>query len=391
MRKLLVLLVAAAFVFTMALPAMAAGEKKVDLYGSVRVMTYIYDTDKENNGTNFDDSDLIWALDEGSSRFGARFSAGDIGANVEIRPRDKNTGASPSNGADSLLRQWNATWNFGQGTLLVGQAYTPSFHPICNECLVGGGGVLDGYGDNGVSVRGNGLQVWFPIKAVNGMLKIAALNPADDTAAIGVAGFGAAYASNIDQSLPQIEAGLSMAFGPLDVYLRGLYKTFDSVNTATNEDVSVDTWLLGIDATYSMGPFYAKGLFYTAQNLYEMSSAGAPPQNWVWAPEAFVGTSVEDVDHYGWFAVVGFKFNDKVAFEGGYGQKHTEQNRTASLIEYKDETSAIVFFLPITVAKGFTVTPEVLIADQGEQEIAGVKQGDRGKKTYYGLYWRIDF
>ncbi|MCJ7593615.1 MAG: hypothetical protein MUO52_02445, partial [Desulfobacterales bacterium] len=114
MRKLLVLLVAAAFVFTMALPAMAA-DKSVDLYGSVRVQTYILDADKENNGTAFDDSDLVWSLDDGSSRFGARFKAGDIGANVEIRPRAR--AANSTDGSQGLLRQWHATWNFGSGTL----------------------------------------------------------------------------------------------------------------------------------------------------------------------------------------------------------------------------------------------------------------------------------
>jgi len=365
---------------------MAADEKKVELYGSVRVQTYITDADKETTGTAFDDSDLTWSLDEGSSRFGARFQAGDIGANVEIRPRDKESVIS-ADGSTNLLRQWNATWNFGSGTLLIGQAYTPTFHPICNECMLGGGGVLDGYGDNGVSVRQAGIQVWFPIKGVNGMLKLAALNPAEDSTKITVPGW---VATDTDTKLPQLEAALSMAFGPLDVYLRGLYKTFDTVNTTTNDDVSSDTWLLGIDAGYAMGPFYVKALMYTAQNLYNMSSAGGPQGTWVWAPQAFTGTTVEDVDNWGWFAVAGFKFSDKVSFEAGYGQKFAEQNQAAG-VKYEDETSAIVFFLPITVAKGFTITPEILIADQGNQTIGGVEQGDRGKKTYYGLYWRIDF
>lgn len=380
MRKLIVLLVAAAFVFTMALPAMAADEKKVDLYGSIRVQTYMADFDKESfvPARNFDDKDLIWSLDDGSSRFGARFQAGAIGANVEIRPR-----------SDANQRQWNATWNFGPGTFLMGWAYTPTFHPICNECLVGGGGILDGYGDLGGSVRQDGLQVWFPIKGINGMLKFAALNPATDTTNIDVAGFAGGTSGETDTSLPQLEASLSMAFGPLDLYLRGGYKTYDAVDTTTNVDVSVDSWLLGIDGTFSMGPFYAKGLLYTAQNMATYGSSGAPAANWVFAPEAFTGTEIEDVDNWGWFAVVGFKFSDKVSFEAGYGQKWTEQTRAG--LKHEDETSAIVFFLPITVAKGFTITPEVLIGDQGEREIEGVSQGDRGKKKYYGLYWRIDF
>jgi len=392
MRKLLVLLVAAAFVFTMALPAMAADEKKVELYGSVRVMTYITDFDKENSGVNFDDSDLVWTLDDGSSRFGARFKAGDIGANVELRPRFRASNGTSTDGSTGMLRQWHATWNFGAGTLLLGQAYGPTFRPICNECLIGGGGFLDGYGDMGGSVREPGMQVWFPIKGLNGMLKLAALSPAEDSnPVVGDIASWAGAGTDTDFTLPQLEASLSMAFGPLDVGFRGLYKTFDFVNTDTDQDVSIDTYLLGIDVAYSMGPFYVKGLAYMAQNLYYMSSAGAPQVNWIYKPASFVATGIdlEDVDNTGWTVAAGFKFSDKVSFEASYGMKMAEQDRLG--VDYERDTSALTFLLPITIAKGFTMTPEVVLTDEGEEEIAGVGQGDRGNRAYYGIYWRIDF
>lgn len=415
MRKLLVLLVAAAFVFTMALPAMAA-EKKVDLYGSVRVQTYIQSLDKENNGTLYDDTDLRWSLDDGSSRFGARFQAGDLGANVEIRPRDQN--ANSYGGSTNLLRQWYGTWNFGQGTLVVGQTWDPTFHPICNECLVGGGGILDGYGDMGGRVRQGGLQAWFPLKAINGMFKLALTEPTTTRKPAGAAVQGlpnalilmpggyygpatatqaaipAAY-TDTDTTIPAITASLAGAFGPLDVMVRGGYNTFDIVNGTNDQDQSIDSWLFALDFTYSTGPFYLKGLGYVGQNLAAFGGhAPNGPGTFGFSPALFLDTAgaaqVEDTDNNGFFGVVGFKFNDKVAIEFGYGQRNAEQDNPLLNVTNEDEKSAWVVFVPITVAKGFTITPELLFTDEGDLTVNNITQ-DRGNQVRYGLYWRIDF
>ena len=115
MRKLSVVFVALALVVGFSVNAMAAQAlfysekerlataptKELEVYGSVRIGTYWITGDKESNsagpnsatsylrqGQNFDDADLLWTLDEGSTRFGVRFKSGKIGANVEIRPRD---------------------------------------------------------------------------------------------------------------------------------------------------------------------------------------------------------------------------------------------------------------------------------------------------------------
>jgi len=419
MKKLLVLLIAAAFVFTMALPAMAA-EKSVDLYGSVRVQTFITDTDKENNGTLYDDSGLTWGLDDGSSRLGARFKAGDMGANVEIRPRDQN--ATSYGGSTNLLRHWYGTWNFGQGTLVVGQTWTPTFSPICNECLVGGGGILDGYGDMGGSVRQPGLQAWFPVKAVNGMFKLALLEPTTTRKAAGgsVQGLPTALVltpagnaagvlgpatpaqgaipaafTDTDTTIPAIEASFAGAFGALDWMVRGGYNTYEIVDGTTNQDQSIDSWLFGVNFTYSTGPFYVKGLGYVGQNLAAFGSH-APNSNGTFgfSPSLYLDTAgapqVEDTDNSGYFGVVGFKFSDKVSLELGYGQRTAEQDNPLLNVTNKDEKSAWVVFLPVTVAKGFTITPEILFTNEGDLTVNNVTQ-DRGNTTRYGLYWRIDF
>jgi hypothetical protein len=46
--------------------------------------------------------------------------------------------------------------------------------------------------------------------------------------------------------------------------------------------------------------------------------------------------------------------------------------------------------MPIQVAKGFSITPEIGVLDDGDDEVAGVST-DEGKRTYFGAYWMISF
>jgi len=56
------------------------------------------------------------------------------------------------------------------------------------------------------------------------------------------------------------------------------------------------------------------------------------------------------------------------------------------------EISNSVYYIqmPITLAKGVTVTPEVGRFDEKEYVVDG-QTVDDGNAFYYGAYWRIDF
>ena len=54
------------------------------------------------------------------------------------------------------------------------------------------------------------------------------------------------------------------------------------------------------------------------------------------------------------------------------------------------DASIVYAILPIKLAKGLTLTPEVAFTDQGELK-AGSTTTDRGNRSFYGFYWRIDF
>jgi hypothetical protein len=460
MRKLSVVFVALALVVGFSVNAMAAQAlfysekerlataptKELEVYGSVRFGTYWFTGDKEQNnaavsstryqlsGQNFDDSDLLWTIDEGSTRFGVRFKSGKVGANVEIRPRDNQTGGE-RNSSNGLMRHWYGSYDMGFGTVLFGQTWTPTFNPICNECLLGGGGFLDGFGDFGGSARRPGIQMHMPIKSVNGLLKLAALEPswrATGTAAganapawsglpqittttpyLGAGqlnpnpqlrGLGAATASytQVDVTIPMLEASLSAAFGPTTWTLVGGYGSFDVKSTATDQSESIDTYVLGLDGTYGMGPFYLRGKFYYGQNLAALGTqAPSSNSNFGFLPAVYQNAAgavgVEDVENWGWFGVIGFKFNDMISLEAGYGERHAKMDDPlVSGFTNEDTHRGWTVFMPISITPAFVITPEILYADYDELSTVGpdgLTRGtvDRGKAMAFGIYWRIDF
>jgi len=93
MRKLFILVGVVLLAVAFTVPARA----EVNFYGHIRFLTYMQDMSKEATGTNFEDTNLIWRMDDGDSRFGARFKNGDFSAIVELRPR-----------SDTLERLWEA-------------------------------------------------------------------------------------------------------------------------------------------------------------------------------------------------------------------------------------------------------------------------------------------
>jgi hypothetical protein len=163
----------------------------------------------------------------------------------------------------------------------------------------------------------------------------------------------------------------------------------DFVNAATNLEESVDSWVAAADAMYSFGPFYVRGLGYVAQNLTTYG-AGAPAVALGLFPTQFVGTSFADVDNWGFFGVAGFKFNDMIAVEAGWGTRNSERDAAIAGLKDEDNASAFVLFVPISITPAHVITPEILLTDEGDFTINGVAF-DRGKKLFYGIYWRIDF
>jgi len=368
MKKTLISIFAIALMLALTMPA-AADVGDISLYGNVRMSTFYLDRSKEQAPAPnlFDDKDLVWELDRSSSRFGVKFKKDSIGARVEIRPKD-----------GSYVRHWHAYWNFGAGTLVVGQAYTPTGEVNIASCCIEGGYSGD-YGDTAGSSRQPLLELQFPIGA--GKLRLAAIEPNTLDA-----GSVVAAATDTDTTLPKIEASFDLAFGPAAITLFGGYNTYDEVVTATDKDYSLDGYLFGGNIRFSQGPFYIKGIIWTAQNEKEYGLDNPAGFN---ASYDAASDSVTDVDTMGYFAVVGFKMSDKVTWELGYGAVKHERDRPGFLSD-KDESAYYYLSVPIKVAKNVTITPEIGKLDEKDRVVNGVST-EEGDSVYYGAYWRINF
>jgi len=345
MRKLLILVSAVALVVAFTVPAAA----DVSFYGNVRMSSFWESFDPDVAGVD-STSDLLWDLDAGSSRFGAKFKDGDVGANVEIRPV-----------STSIFRQWNGTWDFGGGTLLIGQAWSELFS--CVSSSVCEGGFSGGRGDTFGSLR-------IPQIAVHlGSLHIATATPTKANLLGG----------NSTATIPKIEASYGLKAGPAAIKIYGgMNSSEEEVGTVTYDYSSM---LLGANAKIGFGAGTVGVNLYMANNPGLYGEVGSTAM-----ANTITGTEVDDVDTLGFLVDFSYKLSPTMSIFAGYGQAVHELDTPGT----NEKTATYMYVgLPIELAKGVSITPEIAITsdeyDQGQPTVAAPST------TYYGAYWFIAF
>ena len=346
MKKLFILIAAVAFVAAYTVPVMAAAEW--NFYGSARMSTF-YDTyNEEASATGYDDSDLTWGL-QGNSRIGARVKAGDIGGGFEY-----GTGVN--------VRLLYGTWNFGGGEILVGQHYTPiNFFP--SNQVWGSDNDLLPYG--GIYA---GRRPMIQVSAAG--FKFAAVQPftGDVTGSV-----------NTDTSVPRLEVTYAAKLGPVTLTPMVGWNKYDEVDALDN-GTSITSYIYGFEVGANFGPVYIKGNYFGGLNLGQFGMWEEGNSN---AGFNAVTGEVLDNESQGWLAVVGFKVNDVIAFEAGYGTvAHSRDDFVAD-----DDTASMYVQATINIAKGFFIVPEIGVVDFKDSS-TGI---DQGKLTYFGAKWQINF
>lgn len=349
MKKLVVMIAALALVATSALTAAAADW---NFYGSARVSTFYQGL--EANVGNAPDVDNYKQALQGNSR---------IGANVKVS--DELTGRFEYGTGVNTRILWGE-WNFGAGSLGVGRHYTPLDMFYSNQVFGDDTGLLN---TGGVySGRLDMLQLTF------GGFKIAAIAPNN---VIGLGGFGT------ETTFPLIEAKYSMKYDNFSFNLAGGYQTYDVINTPSG-DQSVDSWVAAFGAKAHFGAFALGGNVYTGQNAGHIiairtdgSGAFAGDGRASWD-----GVNVQDNDAWGYLLVAEFKINDMLGLEAGYGYAEVE---TLGGAGSDDEVQAYYLNMPITLAPGVAVIPEIGRID-GKDNWPG-----QSELTYFGAKWQINF
>ncbi len=342
MKKLIVLIAA------MALVATSAYAAEWNFYGSARVSTFWNEIETTAVPAVADVDAFTEAL-QGNSRIGARVKVSD-----ELTGRFEY-GSGPN------LRLLYGEWNFGGGSFLVGQTYTPLNMFYSNQVygsdsdLLGWGGVYSG--------RQAVLQLKY------GAFKVA-LTPVN-TATDGTFGAGA----TTEVQMPALEASYGLKMGNFAIALAGGYQTFE-ITPAPAVTYDIDSYVIALGASVNLGAFYINGDIYTGQNV----------SNLIWADAAgggvragLAGTTVLDNDAIGYLLVIGGKINDMFSVEFGYAGLSAELD--GALID--EDSESYYAQATIHMAPGVFVVPEIGVIDHD-----GTLDN---QETYFGAKWQINF
>jgi hypothetical protein len=364
MKKLIVVLA----IIALAAPAMA----EVNLYGSARMWTYSATVSKEAAASGYEDTDTVWMIGP-FSRFGATFKNGDVGGKFEMDGR-MTASKSASSVGSTRIRHLYGTWNFGAGEMLVGQTWPITDQPV-----------------SGLQYSGDGLQSFGGVGAVDaripqirftfGNFMFGFLSP-DVYAGLS----GAAAYTDTDATLPKIEAAFDLPLGDVGkLSFSAGYQTYDMENQAADQSESITSYLLAVRGKFNFGPAYVNAIVDWSQNP---TNYGEAMGSGVDGAAVWDGTSVKDYTVLGFAVAVGFKINDMIGLEAGYGMDTGELDVSGGT--YEQDHSAYYFQVPITLAPGVRVVPEFVKFDYGTTDINGTETDD-GSSTAIGAVWYISF
>lgn len=361
MKKLFVILTAIALVGAFTATAMAADW---GFYGSSRMATFYTSTelnDAAPAGVDDSDAGLTWAQ-QGNSR---------IGANVSVN--DNLTGRFEYGTGVNLRILW-AEYDFGGWKMGLGQHYTPVHAWVSSQVFGEDAGLLDTggiYGSRKDMVR---------FTMVGGALKLAFIETN-----IGSTG----GAADTDVILPKIEARFDLPLGDTGrLAFMGGFNSYSIQDAAGDNDETVNSYILGIMGAHNFGAMYFNWDAFWATNYGEY---GLGNEWFLAAPQSYANInadlSVDDSTTYGALAAFGMGFSDMMSMELGIGYRVDDNEDLAATIEDPDNILSMYFQLPITVAAGFSIVPEVGYY-MGMDDGVG---GDDPDIMYLGAKWQMNF
>jgi hypothetical protein len=369
-------LMAISLVCVFTVPAMADADW--DFYGSARMATFRENTDV---AANKDQSLTDWDL-QGNARIGAR-----------VKMNDNGIGGRFEYGSGPNLRLLYGTWNFGPGTILVGQDYTPTTFWPSNQVwgsdndLIGAGDPYDGRQPQiALKVAGFELALIKPntsdippgYTVTEPSVSVVTINGVD----YNVVSQAPQQTGSVETTFPKIAANYK--FKTDMFYVNGFagYNSF-IIENRYGRDETFNSGLLGVNFGVTPGPFYFKSTLYYAMNPveYGLLDLGSAISVRV-AFDNAGNTTVDDVKSWGILGVVGFAINDMLSLEAGWGMTEYELDvsGSSSSTDMSYYANAV-----INLAPGFFVVPEIGMVDR---EDIGSNNNDT---FYFGAKWQINF
>jgi hypothetical protein len=376
MKKLLVILI----VLGLAAPALA--QPQVTTYGSLRPhLSYVslsqdfvggpaLDGTINTAGGTFRDEGVLLNISQ-STRAGFRAKMSDsTSAVLEFWIR-----SGDANATNVGTRLFFGDWNFGPGSLRVGQD-----HPVATFL-----GYSNMFGAPTGGGDGNMLGMGLPYASRNPLIRLdiaGASLALVQNSGVPVLGF-----EDADRWLPRIEAAYVFRTPVIAIRPILAYQNFRVENRAPGgDDRSIESYMAGLGVSLTLGPAFVKATGTWGQNVGNMAMGQA----------ALVGgglttaTGVDDAETYTGTLVAGFNVSPTFFIEAGVGYANTKVD-AAPGVEVKSDGFIVYLQTPITLARGFQLIPEVGQLDRGDLKVSGQPDLAQGRSTYASAIFKIDF
>ncbi len=374
-KKTVAILAAAGALSAVALPALA----DTSLYGVAKISTFynvsmIPDNGAVSGGTSAGVDEHLMV----TSNFGANYTNGNVGGKFEI-------------GANMGLRLLYGTYNFGSGTLIIGQDYNSYYFRSAQTAF-------DDAGQNGYGALWDGRQAQIKVKFTNGFYAAAIAPSVADTVTIasnaptyGTNATGTAIgdaggvivnhekADSIQVYLPKVNVGYAGKAGILSYNIGVVGQTFKYVpSTANKSSNSTVTSVMGYtSATADLGATKLSYNLSIAQNAGNMGLMGRQ------SAKILANGNAQDSIGFEGFGQISQKISDTATFNAGFGYA-TDKTPGDT---YSDDKMLFFVNAPITLAKNVTVTPEFDYVDDLK-----ASDGTTQSKGYLvGAKWQIAF
>jgi len=404
MKKLFIVGIAALLLVAFSVPAMA----KVKMGGIIFTDFYYLDRDAKNSqawGTGNDDYQVTTIQVPDITRLYGRWSNEDnVGMYIELGIGQTTGGVGLASDSGVMLRHaygwWDVTPNF---QIMAGKSTTP-FSPLVPSQLLGtrsgsvnviGLGYGEFYSGRFAQVRGS-----FKFGKM-GRVELALVDPNNGQRwnnqylnyfPIEYAGATLNQDYQTNTKLPRFDLSVPLYFGPIALYPGFLYqyRTIDIINPAYSRfDDSLSTYAgtLGIKGGFGPFGFAAEGNWGRNVGNTNMGLGTSAPCSIASALPNPDG-KINNATTYGYWFDVWYKIGP-VTPHVMFSQLKSEVDLNYQTLDAKSTMWG--FSIPIDLAKGFRVRPELMWYDDGQIQYGGNDLQDFGKYAIYGVQFQITF
>ncbi len=397
MKKLLFIALSAALCLAVAMPAMA----KVSLSGMLTTDYYYIDQD-ENVGNGSPAGRLgeslgrtFFNVPQALNRLTAQYANDDNSLRGYIQVR---AGVGTGQGTTESV-VWEFIWidwqinpanylRFGKQTQAFAIMAPQQYLGQASAHIVGAG-----FGN----VHGGTARVgarWYTKFSDAVRMEVALYDPDNDNAEAPLIGAPSIPTASIteENTIPRLDVALPMTFGNFTIEPSGTYLSQDYTNIAGGADDSLDIWALCVGLNFGMGMFSFQGEITYGQNLGNGNYVGGgyPASGYDSNGDGFVD-KVSDTDVLSWWAQVGLKLGPSTLYfiYGMINQQNDDDGAQGAKTDFDQTMYGISW--PISVAKGFTLRPELMFYDYDDSAQIKGSTLDRGSEWILGVQAMLVF